>query len=90
MKYCFTLNLTDSPSIMERILRTVRHRGFNLTAMNLTTDRGTMDLNICVESDLPAHLIYNQLAKLHDVVHISSWEPERMQLQTADVTTTRQ
>ena len=55
---------------MERILRTVRHRGFVLKGLQMTSsDCGRqLELAIEVSSTRPLRLLTSQLDKLYDVI----------------------
>ncbi|MGV3345744.1 acetolactate synthase 2 small subunit [Enterobacteriaceae bacterium LUAb1] len=58
------------PEILERILRVIRHRGFQVCMMNMvssdSTNRITIDLTVV--SHRPVSLLLTQLNKLTDVV----------------------
>lgn len=67
-----TIQAHSQPELLERVLRTVRHRGFRLAAINMVPQVDCKDLHITVtvESDRPVHLLQSQLAKLIDVLHV--------------------
>ncbi len=62
------------PEILERILRVIRHRGFQICSMNMATMANAENINIemTVASQRPVDLLSTQLTKLLDVacVHI--------------------
>ncbi|MBA2817286.1 acetolactate synthase 2 small subunit [Candidatus Pantoea persica] len=57
------------PEILERILRIVRHRGFQVCAMNMATVANAENVNIemTVASQRSVDLLSSQLSKLMDV-----------------------
>lgn len=60
------------PETLERVLRVVRHRGFQICAMTMETSRHADDMKIemTVMSLRPVDLLFSQLSKLVDVVHV--------------------
>lgn len=57
------------PETLERILRVVRHRGFQVCSMNMATDNNPENINIelTVASPRSIELLFSQLSKLVDV-----------------------
>ncbi|WP_075183391.1 acetolactate synthase 2 small subunit [Pantoea sp. 1.19] len=57
------------PEILERILRVVRHRGFQVCAMNMASahDADSINIELTVASQRPVDLLSTQLSKLMDV-----------------------
>ncbi|HCW97568.1 MULTISPECIES: acetolactate synthase 2 small subunit [Pantoea] len=57
------------PEILERILRVVRHRGFQVCAMNMGAVANSENINIemTVASQRSVDLLSSQLSKLMDV-----------------------
>ncbi|WP_034918574.1 acetolactate synthase 2 small subunit [Erwinia sp. 9145] len=57
------------PEILERILRVVRHRGFQICNMNMASGLNTENINIemTVASQRSVDLLSTQLSKLMDV-----------------------
>lgn len=57
------------PEILERILRVVRHRGFQVCAMNMATEvnDGKINIEMTVASQRSVDLLSSQLCKLMDV-----------------------
>lgn len=55
--------------MLERVLRVVRHRGFQVCAMNMAAAANTDKINIelTVASQRPVDLLSSQLSKLMDV-----------------------
>ena len=71
-----TIQAYSRPEVLERVLRVVRHRGFQLQAINMETSSADRELQIAVTvaSERPLHLLQSQLAKLIDVIHVESAE----------------
>jgi len=67
MKHSVTLVLTKQNIAVERFLRVVRHRGFDLVHFQLNVVDGQYHVAMLVESDKPIHLLTTQLTKLVDV-----------------------
>lgn len=74
MQHQLTIEARLRPEILERILRVVRHRGFQVCAMNMSSGENSDNINIAmtVASQRPVDLLSTQLSKLMDVatVHI--------------------
>ena len=70
MTHQITLHCRNQPDAMERILRTVRHRGFTLEAVNMTSSScgQQFELAIQVSSSRSPRLLTSQLDKLYDVI----------------------
>ncbi|HEA16714.1 hypothetical protein LCGC14_2854350 [marine sediment metagenome] len=71
MKHSLTVALKNQSVAVERFLRVVRHRGFDLTHFQLNMDDGQYQVAMTVDSDKPIHLLTTQLNKLVDVRHIT-------------------
>lgn len=67
MKHSLTIALKNQSVALERFLRVVRHRGFDLTHFQLNIDDGQYHVTMTVDSDKPIHLLTSQLNKLVDV-----------------------
>ncbi|MFD2231055.1 acetolactate synthase 2 small subunit [Alkalimarinus sediminis] len=63
-------NVENTPAILERLLRTIRVRGFALENLAMKTNDQNLDieLNVCGERNIT--MLVNQLNKLVDVNHI--------------------
>ncbi|MGK9174489.1 acetolactate synthase 2 small subunit [Yokenella regensburgei] len=61
-----------NPETLERVLRVVRHRGFQVCAMNMetTTDAQSINIELTVASPRPVDLLFSQLSKLIDVARV--------------------
>ena len=67
--YAIAINVQQRPEVLERVLRVVRHRGFNITnlAMQLN-DNNTCSIDMSLQSDRAIELLTNQINKLIDVL----------------------
>ncbi|MFP1962625.1 acetolactate synthase 2 small subunit [Lonsdalea quercina] len=57
---------------LERVLRVTRHRGFQVSAMNMSSEKDGAQLNIelTVASQRPVDLLSTQLSKLLDISRV--------------------
>lgn len=69
MQHQIALQARFRPEILERVLRVVRHRGFQVCSMNMVADFNPENIHIelMVASPCPIDLLFNQLSKLVDV-----------------------
>ncbi len=76
MKAEFQMQLNTQRGSLERVLRTVRHRGFNITALNVAQIDTTpyFNVSLSVESQRPMSLLAKQLNKLFDVSQLKVLE----------------
>ncbi|MDE1185764.1 acetolactate synthase 2 small subunit [Erwiniaceae bacterium L1_54_6] len=70
------------PEILERILRVVRHRGFQVCAMNMASAANTENINIemTVASQRSVDLLSSQLSKLMDVACVQIQQQTTQQI----------
>lgn len=61
-----------NPETLERVLRVVRHRGFQVCAMNMkaATEARNINIELTVASPRPVELLFSQLSKLVDVARV--------------------
>ncbi|KPH57729.1 acetolactate synthase [Pseudoalteromonas porphyrae] len=71
MKHSLTVSLKSQSIAVERFLRVVRHRGFDLTHFQLNMDDGQYHVAMTVDSDKPIYLLTTQLNKLVDVKNVT-------------------
>ncbi|WP_394192896.1 acetolactate synthase 2 small subunit [Pseudoalteromonas atlantica] len=71
MKHSLTIALKNQSVAVERFLRVVRHRGFDLTHFQLNVDDGQYNVAMTVDSDKPIYLLTTQLTKLVDVKQVT-------------------
>ncbi|MBQ4834203.1 acetolactate synthase 2 small subunit [Pseudoalteromonas sp. MMG010] len=67
MKHNLTIALKSQSIAIERFLRVVRHRGFELHNLQLTMVNDQYHVEMSVDSDKPIYLLTTQLSKLIDV-----------------------
>ncbi|MGX2956223.1 acetolactate synthase 2 small subunit [Ursidibacter arcticus] len=68
--YDLTIQANKRPETLERLLRVIRHRGFEVIALQTQTENNTIKLNVKVQSERAIELLLNQLVKLPDVVSL--------------------
>ncbi|HBZ15300.1 acetolactate synthase 2 small subunit [Pantoea sp. NPDC088449] len=70
------------PEILERILRVVRHRGFQVCAMNMASAVNVENINIemTVASQRSVDLLSSQLSKLMDVACVEIQQQTTQQI----------
>lgn len=70
------------PEILERILRVVRHRGFQVCSMNMVSLVNTSNINIemIVASQRSVDLLSTQLSKLMDVACVEIQQQTTQQI----------
>ncbi|AKE60769.1 TPA: acetolactate synthase 2 small subunit [Citrobacter amalonaticus] len=73
MQHQVAVEARFNPETLERVLRVVRHRGFQVCAMNMGSARDAQNINIelTVASPLSVDLLFSQLSKLVDVAHVA-------------------
>ncbi len=77
MNYTVYLQTAARPAALERLLRVIRHRQFELRSLNMQAgaDRPILTVQVTVKSDRPIDQLRNQLMKLNDVVSVE-WEQD--------------
>ncbi|OQP35528.1 MULTISPECIES: acetolactate synthase 2 small subunit [Pantoea] len=70
------------PEILERILRVVRHRGFQVCAMNMgaVANGETINIEMTVASQRSVDLLSSQLSKLMDVASVEIQQQTSQQI----------
>ena len=73
MQHQVNVQARFNPETLERVLRVVRHRGFQICSMNMETANDTQNINIelTVASQRPVDLLFSQLNKLVDVAYVA-------------------
>ncbi|GLS92606.1 acetolactate synthase [Psychromonas marina] len=73
MKSQLTIESQNSPELLERLLRVVRHRGFNVQTLQAeTTDNEqNLHLSLTVYSEREISLLTKQLEKIFGVTKVS-------------------
>jgi acetolactate synthase II small subunit len=80
MKSLLIIQGKNSPELLERILRVVRHRGFsmqNLQAETTENEQG-LHLTLTVLSDRNINLLTKQLEKIFGITKVSTLSQESM------------
>lgn len=69
MQHQLSIQARFRPEMLERVLRVVRHRGFQVCAMNMASGQNSDRINIelTVASQRSVDLLSSQLNKLMDV-----------------------
>ena len=69
MQHQLSIQARFRPEMLERVLRVVRHRGFQVCAMNMAAGLNPDNINIelTVASQRSVDLLSSQLSKLMDV-----------------------
>ncbi|VEC01827.1 Acetolactate synthase isozyme 2 small subunit [Cedecea lapagei] len=82
MQHQLAVQARFRPETLERVLRVVRHRGFQICAMNMATAGNTDNINIelTVASLRPVELLFTQLSKLVDVACVEIQQPTSQQI----------
>lgn len=82
MQHQLSIQARFRPEMLERVLRVVRHRGFQICAMNMATAANSSHINIelTVASLRPVDLLSSQLSKLMDVASVEIQQPTSQQI----------
>ncbi|WP_158784307.1 acetolactate synthase 2 small subunit [Pantoea sp. BAV 3049] len=82
MQHQLSIEARFRPEILERILRVVRHRGFQVCAMNMASGGNTDNINIemTVASQRSVDLLSTQLSKLMDVACVQIQQQTTQQI----------
>lgn len=82
MQHQLAVQARFRPETLERVLRVVRHRGFQLCSMNMSAVGNSDEINIelTVASLRPVELLFSQLSKLVDVGSVEIQQPTTQQI----------
>ncbi|NIF34728.1 acetolactate synthase 2 small subunit [Enterobacter sp. Cy-643] len=82
MQHQLAVQARFRPETLERVLRVVRHRGFQICAMNMASAGNTDNINIelTIASLRPVELLFTQLSKLVDVACVEIQQPTSQQI----------
>lgn len=69
-KYDLTVQANARPETLERLLRVIRHRGFEVLDLNAQKNEQILTLTIKLQSIRPLSLLTTQLEKLFDVTKV--------------------
>lgn len=70
-KYSLKIQATKRPETLERLLRVIRHRGFEVLDLNVTNHGAQLDFSVTVQSTRELSLLTHQLEKLPDVLSLA-------------------
>ena len=72
MQHQVAVQARFNPETLERVLRVIRHRGFQICAMNMetATDAQSINIELTVASPRSVELLFSQLSKLVDVARV--------------------
>ncbi|KEY58105.1 acetolactate synthase 2 small subunit [Serratia sp. DD3] len=82
MQHQLSIQARFRPETLERVLRVVRHRGFQVCAMNMATEINGDEINIelTVASQRPVDLLSSQLSKLMDISSVEIQQQTAQQI----------
>ncbi|WP_373778124.1 acetolactate synthase 2 small subunit [Glaesserella sp.] len=69
--YHLTIKANKRPETLERLLRVIRHRGFELLTLNSQVQGNEIQLTLTVQSARAIELLKHQLVKLPDVIELN-------------------
>ncbi|MDO4626706.1 MAG: acetolactate synthase 2 small subunit [Pasteurellaceae bacterium] len=67
-QYQIVIMASKRPETLERILRIIRHRGFDVLSMQVQTENEHLNLDLHLQSERELHLLQNQLVKIPDII----------------------
>lgn len=72
MNHTLYVQTKDRPAGLERLLRVVRHRGFEVRSLDMRASQkpGHLNITATVNSSRPIDLLLNPLMKLYDVAAV--------------------
>ena len=89
MTHTLYLKARNRSAVMERTLRVTRHRGFEVTALNMKTNmqpaeaQETIRMTVTVSGERPVGTLMLQLKKLTDVLSVKTSFEEVTRLKAA-------
>ena len=83
MKHHLTIEVKRHSIALERFMRVIRHRGFNLMSMTVDSTDDHYVVSISVDSDRPIHLLTKQLKKLVEVHQVKVLDDHSFTAMTA-------
>lgn len=70
-QYQLSIKANKRPETLERILRVIRHRGFEVKSLKVEANNATFELELTLVSQRQVSLLTHQLEKLFDVIEIN-------------------
>ena len=82
MQHQVAVEARFNPETLERVLRVVRHRGFQVCSMNMNaaSDAQNINIELTVASQRPVDLLSSQLSKLMDVSSVEIQQQSSQQI----------
>ena len=73
MKYLMIIQGENSPELLERLLRVIRHRGFTVRKINAecTGNCKLLHVTVTVSSDRPVSLLSKQIEKIFGITQVA-------------------
>ena len=68
--HTLSIQATKRPETLERLLRVIRHRGFEVLSLNTENKGSIITFNVTVQSVRAIELLIHQLEKLPDVQNL--------------------
>jgi acetolactate synthase II small subunit len=80
MRTQLTIEAHNSPELLERLLRVVRHRGFNVQALQAETTNNEqhLQINLTVYSERNISLLTKQLEKIFGIIKVTTLAEDAM------------
>ncbi|MBF0784569.1 acetolactate synthase 2 small subunit [Muribacter muris] len=69
-RYQLEIKANKRPEVLERLLRVIRHRGFEVCHLTAEVDENRVTVQVTVQSERERALLVHQLIKLPDVMDI--------------------
>lgn len=63
-------SVTNTPAVLERLLRTIRVRGFSLEDLAMKSDNQLLEIKLSLSGERSISMLINQLTKLVDVKEV--------------------
>lgn len=70
--YTLTLSANKRPEVLERLLRVIRHRGFEVVTLNVENRDNLVQFHTMLQSTRDISLLVHQLVKLPDVISVEA------------------
>ncbi|MEE3608501.1 MULTISPECIES: acetolactate synthase 2 small subunit [Avibacterium] len=69
-QYELSIRANRRPETLERLLRVMRHRGFEVIKLQTESQQQEIAFHVVVQSERAVELLVNQLVKLPDVLEL--------------------
>lgn len=72
MIHTVSIQATNAPAVLERVLRVTRYRGFDLKSMAMNpAEDNLLDIELQVDCQRPVEQLTKQIDKLYDIRHVA-------------------